>query len=335
MSTRLSRSVLACAALFCAASAHAAISVQGQASGITLVITEASGAQSIYPGMQAQGDALWHPALTLYEAQGSDTLLSNAPLETTDGSSSLNSSLPFGQAQVNANIGGSQLTTSFSYVSPSYTSEQLALLQTATTSIELRALDVNVSAVGAISPAVLGSPELLEQGILPPTTGGFWLAPGAEARLSGTLFLSASVSADELLGQAAGPILRARVLADISAHMTLVGDGGSLFGDTLLPPEMAPFADTGYRLDWNGSIFGNRNTAPQSTNVSETFSVSVTNTSSQGLWLLTSIGSGVSGFQNFLPSPAPAIPEPGTWALMGLGLVGISAVARRHQRARV
>jgi hypothetical protein len=29
--------------------------------------------------------------------------------------------------------------------------------------------------------------------------------------------------------------------------------------------------------------------------------------------------------------PVPVIPEPGTWALMGLGLVGLAWARKRHQ----
>jgi hypothetical protein len=39
-------------------------------------------------------------------------------------------------------------------------------------------------------------------------------------------------------------------------------------------------------------------------------------------------GASASGFGRL---STPGVPEPGTWALMGLGLVGVAAVARRRQ----
>lgn len=42
---------------------------------------------------------------------------------------------------------------------------------------------------------------------------------------------------------------------------------------------------------------------------------------------------GLSTGAGFTLSVQPAVPEPGTWALMGLGLVGVAAVSRRRARA--
>lgn len=42
---------------------------------------------------------------------------------------------------------------------------------------------------------------------------------------------------------------------------------------------------------------------------------------------------GLKNGASFTLSVQPAVPEPGTWALMGLGLVGVAAVSRRRTQA--
>ncbi|HEX5371100.1 MAG TPA: PEP-CTERM sorting domain-containing protein [Aquabacterium sp.] len=299
-------------------SAQAAIDIDMRYENLQLTVTDTAG-NVAYPWLQATGDAQWAPLqYMLYQApeDSSDTFLSN-PLPVDDIPAVLSVSTPRANFEASVALNNDALTLVQHIDTEPYTE---GLVGHAFSHMDT-----------GISPQIF-SPGILPEGVDPntvPVFGGIALAPGSQATLTGTMsFTSTLTFADGLTDLS---VYDAHASIDMFSVLLQIPEGLTM--DDIMFVDAANSQLT--NLNWTGELNGAQgHTDPVTGGDSISFTMTVTNTSDVRTWLVVGSGSNINLNHNFYAA-AGAVPEPSTWALMGLGLVGISAVARRRQRARV
>jgi hypothetical protein len=310
---------LALATLLSALPAKAAsISASLSMSNLQLTLTDPDGQSTSYPEMAPTGDIKWQPSLILLLKDANNTLLAQgAELPTPDADS-----------PVVMTMTGPQELVSFSSTASTSTgiNSSLQYDRTVSPTEGIVASTVSFSSEGGISNAVMRDSVngIADFGNIP-VTGGFWLSAHSTATLTSTF--SGSVQLDNQDGA-----------FDLNQPASASGLGTSILlmiPDSYLIYNLDPgfFQVASAELSLNLQAQTPGQGPQQSFQEAQLLSVSINNPLDVGQWVL--VGSSLQAYGNFTPTttPAPSIPEPGTWALMGLGLVGIAgASARRRQR---
>jgi len=308
--------------------AHAATTATYEWTDLRLSITDADGKTAINQRFETTGDSNWQNTLSLMSRKSS--------------SSSLDFAASVPQPSLSSTTLSKNLGPAFGQV----------ILDTSTTNnvtIQLTSLaetplfGANASQGYALGGALdsafnykysISTGDFLEPSLV---RGGIWVQPGSTVTLSGTSTTSITLDAgdfDWASGLTQGSLTSAGYVG-----FGLFPDGADVFEPGL---DLADFV----LLD--GAEILNLTTIPQDKQTgllvrdtrSNFVSGSVTNKSAEGRWLQFHVegvvfvdgrfGAGIT------PPPGGGgslIPEPSTYALMGLGLVGMALAARR-QRVR-
>ncbi len=304
--------------------AHAATTASYQWTDLSLSITDADGNTTVNNGFVATGDSLWQNSLFLAHTTpeiANYDIFDATPLPTLQ-NTTLVRDLGVANAKVDLGVSASGL--------PSF-------------SVALNSLPgVPLSSAGQSNPFSLvgGFAPLFFQQYLQaadasldetPVGGGIWLDAGSTVTLSGIATATVSLDTADF-----------EKLAD-GAHHAISAFGSIVMG---LSPDGAPIlnygpADEGLAEGPEVTLSTARLPAGglfQDTRTS-VVSASLTNTSGSGQWLIVATSGVVDLTRVSSPIITPPtgggnlIPEPGTYALMGLGLVGVALAARR-QHAR-
>lgn len=300
-------------------SAHAAIEADMRYENLQLTVTDASGLVT-YPLLQAAGDPAWdlrHYMLHRAPEASADSLLSS-PLPADETPVELSASTPTAHFQAIVAQDNDTLTLTQRFSTDPYSAGQ-------TMRDVYSHLDTGLAPTSFVANMISG------EGVDPfeiPVFGGIALAPGSQATLTGTMSLDGRLTFPDELADLS--VYDALIDVDMLSVLMQVPEGSTL--NNAMDVDAANFQIT--ELNWEGKLQGSlaQNTPVADSRI-KSFSMTVTNTSDVSTWLVVSTESSLS--LNFHVQAAGNVPEPSTWALMGLGLVGISAVARRRQRARV
>jgi hypothetical protein len=314
---------LACAACLIAPVAHAASTVSVRWSDLSLTITDANGHVTSHDDFLASGDSSSQNSLIL--AHGDPGLPNSNILDGARLMPSMRADA-FGQT-----VGATHLSLALS-ISPS----GQATLTTELNS--LAGLDLPSAGnkseflmTGGLAPAFFGQAttdpafDFMHQ----PVHGGIWVAAGETVTLSGNSTSLVSLDTGDFATTQVP--FSAEILADGAMLFGLVQDGGSLSDATLSDLQEG----TASKVIFDSSLNVH---APLSDSQDEFISASLTNTSGEGRWLVLGVGGIIdvaltSASPIVTPPGGSLVPEPSTYALMGLGLVGVALAARR-QRAR-
>jgi PEP-CTERM motif len=299
--------------------AQASLTMSTTLSNLSLAITDASGFTKTFPGdLLLTGDPLFATRLGGVDVFGNDGFSiftkGNNDLTSLGATDAMNLQANAGTMQLNAlNTGnGFTLTSSFQSAAP------------APATTEGRQVIVGLS--GGLVPAVqvdqdVRNDDLELAGV--ELTGGFWLAPGSTATLSGTAKMDSTWRLDDELV----PTSRLSGYVNTNVAITLTkGNANQYFQDaTLIDGNQATA-----QLDWTELSFGEAG-APLSrqTNQQDDLLITLSNLTSQGQWVLLSATSSATQTLSIAPGP---IPEPSTLALQALGLAGLVGVVASRQR---
>lgn len=298
--------------------AHAAISGTASFLDLQLTLSGPDGVTGTYPGLLPTGNGDWHPNLGLAvvqpgsaELQGVTTALPTS--EFSAPSELAHEGLRGDAAKVSAITGPNGLSTTFHYNVP-----------IAAPVVEGLATTVFRAEAGLFND-VVGTRDFEVE----PVLGGFWLAANSTATVTGTIATNAAL--DMTGSESTGVSLY--VMGNLMLWQA--PEGGTLAQSAQANEANRQIFEASSELHYDPLTSAVSNTSVDGT---QSFSLSVSNSSASGQWviLMGDLMVDVSLTPAVIVDPiggGSVIPEPGTWALMGLGLVGISAVARCRQRA--
>jgi hypothetical protein len=314
---------LACAACLMGPVAHAASTVTVQWSNLSLTITDANGHVTSHDDFLASGDSSSQNSLIL--AHGDPNLSNSNILDGARPMPSMRADA-FGQA-----IGATRVGQALS-ISPSGQATLTTELSSLAGLVLPSAGDKSEFLMtGGLAPAFFGQAttdpafDFMHQ----PVHGGIWVAAGETVTLSGNSTSLVSLDTGDFATTQIP--FSADILAGGAMLVGLARDGGSLSDATLSDPQ----GGSASKVIFDSSLSVH---APLSDSLDEFISASLTNTSGEGRWLVLGVGGLIdvaltSASPSVTPPGGSLVPEPGTYALMGLGLVGVALAARR-QRAR-
>lgn len=309
--------------------AHAATTATYAWTDLQLSITDGQGQTTFIQGFETTGESPWQNTLSLLAGSSSNfnvEFAAQAPQPTLS-STTLNENL-------GAALGQVVLDTS---VTNTLITQLLSLAET--------------PLLGANGP----QPYFLQGAIVPlfdhqyiesngeylgPTvvSGGIWVAPGSTVTLSG--MSSANITLDPKDFDWTSGLAQGSLSARGYMSLGLFPDGADFFepGSDFGPDDFVSIDGTEI-LDLSVSLQDQQAGFLRQEARNGFVSNSVTNHHSEGRWLQTFIHGlvmvdGRFGAQNSPPSTGgeSLIPEPSTYALMGLGLVGVATAARRQRQ---
>jgi hypothetical protein len=313
---------LATAALLLTSSlAHAAISGTASLLDLQLTLSGPDGVTGTYPGLLPTGSSDWYPNLGLGVTQAGTTdpqvfTTSLPDLESSSTSDLVHVGDRSDVAWVSAAAGPSGLSTTLQYSVPG-------------AAPVVEGLDPTVFRAEA---GLFNSAGLTGDLEADPVLGGFWLAANSTATVTGTVATKAAVDMSDAPGSEGTGV---SVYVTGNVVLWQAPDGGSLGLSAQTNEANRQIFEASSELHYDPLTSTANDTSVEG---SQTFSLSVSNSSASGQWVILMGDLMIDAFLTPVVVVDPSgggslIPEPDTWALMGLGLVGIAGVsARRRQR---
>lgn len=311
------------AGLALSASAQASFNATTAVSNLRLTITDANGTvQSLPGGLMPSGEIGWQPV---------SGILVGPYVDDRTAWDSTTSPVSEGQAPSSQSLswrdGTMSLTTSSSDLGLSLTTEFTSAPATffAPETGQARSFYSRVGwfpSVGFDAQTEEQATELAAK----PIQGGFWLAPGSSATLMADLVVDATWRLDDMLVDPNKVTGSASV--DVVISMLKARPGDSLDSATLTSGN-----DVSQESFWFEYVDEARPAASfvKSTQTTDVLSITFENTSTEGQWLLPAVNTSIV-WETIVAPVTGVVPEPGTWALFGLGLLGLSAAVRQQRQ---
>lgn len=313
----------ACAVFLMAPMAHAATTASYEWADLSLSITDANGNITFNNGFVTSGDSLWQNSLLLARTTpeiANYDFVDVTPLSTAQ------------TATLARELGVANATVDFGVSSSGQSSFSVALNSLPGVPLAGSGQSNSFTLVGGLAPLFFQQYLQVADDSLEatPIRGGIWLDAGSTVTLSGKATATVSLDTSDFEGLADG--VHHAITAFGSIEMGLIPDGEAVgnFGPSEEGIAQGPVLTLSTASSPGGGVL-------QDTQ-SRFVSASVTNTSDAGQWLLIAPFGALDLARVSAPiiTPPPAnggslVPEPSTYALMGLGLVGVAFAARRQR----